>query len=122
MNYNIEKIHVEQFILSCFINQNRTNELDQIEYRDFVLPYELFNANITNKLCAKAIYNLQKENKPIDDLLILCYIEKHIEINQDEWLELVGNLWSTFDTMILYLERLKVLDKEHKIQMRLNEI
>lgn len=122
MNYQIERLHIEQYILSCFINQNRCNELDQLEYREFELPYNLFKANITNKLCAKAIYNIQKEQGPIDDQTILCYIEKHIEINQVEWLELVGNLWSTYDTMITYLNRLKKIDKEESKMMKLDEI
>lgn len=112
MSYEIERLHIEQLILSCFINQLRTNELDQLEFREYRLPFELFKANRTNALCAKAILNLQEQDRPIDDLLILCYIEKHEPINETEWLELVSNLWSTFDTMILYLDQLRELDKE----------
>ena len=119
-NYSIQRLHIEQLILSCFLNQIRTNELDQLEFREYKLPFELFKANKTNKLCAKAIFNLQEEKKPIDDLTVLCYIQKHMEVNQEEWLELVSNLWSTYDTMLLYLDMLKDLDEE-EVKMKILE-
>lgn len=113
-DYKIERLHIEQLILSCFINQTKTNEIDQMEFREYKLPFKLFKANKTNQLTAKAIYNMQNENEPIDDLTVLCYIQKHIQINELEWLELISILWCTFDTMNLYLKRLKVLDDEEK--------
>lgn len=122
MDYTIERLHIEQLILSCFINQLKTNELDQMELREYKLPYKLFKANRTNLLTAKAIFNLQEESKPIDDLLILCYIEKHTSINEVEWLELNSTLWATFDTMITYLDYLKELDQEEIKEKRLKAI
>lgn len=118
----ILRLHIEQLILSCFLNQTRTNELDQMEFREYKLPFELFKANKTHKLCAKAIYNLQEENKPVDDLIVLDYIEKHMSINQDEWLDIVSNLWCTFDTMISYMNMLKELDEEEIKKEKLKAI
>lgn len=121
-NYKIERLHIEQLVLSCFINQLRNTELDQMEFREYKLPFKLFKANKTNQLTAKAIFNLQEQNKPIDDLTILCYIEKHIKINEVEWLELVSNLWCTFDTMIVYLEELKEIDEKEELRNKLKAI
>lgn len=113
-NINVQRIHIEQLILSCFLNQNRSLPLDELEFKDIKLPFELFKASRTTKMIAKAIYNLQVENKPIDDLTVLCYIEKHAQINKQEFLEISCRLWVSFDTMNNYLKELRLIDKEEE--------
>ncbi|MCH7590840.1 response regulator [PVC group bacterium] len=81
--------------------------LDKMEYEDFKLPYNLFNANRTNKLIAKAIFNLQEENKPVSDLTVHYYITKIIQINQDEYINLV--LRSIMNDFEMYKEELSNL-------------
>lgn len=122
MESKIERLHIEQMILSCMINQHLNNELDQLEFREYKLPFELFKANKSNQLCAKAIFNMQEENKPVDDMTILSYIEKFTSINQIEWLELISSTWTTYDTMIIYINHLLEIDKEENKAKRLKAI
>lgn len=112
INYRIERLHIEQLLLSCFLNQNKAHDMDRFEFESYKLPFELFKANKATKLISKAIYNFQLENKPIDEDLILCYIQKHTQINSNEWLDISCKLWVSFDTMITYLNMLKDIDKE----------
>lgn len=109
---NILRIHIERQILSSFINQQYTHILDEIEFKDMRLPFELFLSNRAIKMTAKAIYNLQEEKKPIDDLNVLCYIEKHASINEVEWLEIIAKNPLTFDTMNLYMNQLREMHEE----------
>lgn len=113
-NYNIQRLHIEQLILSCFINQNRTLPMDEMEFKDIKIPFELFRANRTTKMIAKAIYNLQEEDKPVDDVNVITYIQKHTTLNEQEFLEINCMTWVGFDTMNLYLKQLKDLDDEEK--------
>jgi len=113
-NHTIQRHHIETLILISFLNQDKSNEIDQMEFREYRLPFELFKANKTYKLVAKAIRNLQDENKPIDEVTVISYITKHIEINQHEYLELLSHVGCTFDTMILYLDYLREIDEEEK--------
>lgn len=115
-NFNIERLHIEQLILSCFLNQHRTTELDEMEFREYKLPFELFKASRTTKMISKAIYNFQLENKPVDEVLILEYIKKQTHINEIEVLDILSCTWCTFDTMISYIEMLKEIDKNEKKQ------
>ncbi len=119
---NIQRVHIEQLILSSFINQLRTNEIDQIEFQDMRIPFKLFKANKTHQLVAKAIFNLQEESKMIDDVNILAYIERFTTVNENEFLDASCCLWTTFDTMMGYLKMLEEIDREeekHKILMGL---
>lgn len=113
------RLHIEELILSCYLNQNRTNELDQMEFKDYKIPFELFKANKTNKLCAKAILNLQEENKPIDDVIVLEYVQSRTKIIESEWLNLLSKDWCTFDTFLQYVKMLKDIDNEEKISNKL---
>lgn len=114
MSYKIERIHIEQLILSCFLNQARTNEIDQMEFREYRLPFEIFKANKTIKMTAKAIFNLQEKNIPVDDVTVLAYIEDRAKIDVQEYLEIFAYHWTTFDTMISYLDRLKSIDEDEE--------
>ena len=114
INYNIKREHIEGLILSCFLNQHRTLELDKLEFEAYKLPFELFKANNTHKMISKAIYNLQCENTPIDDVLIHDYITKRTKLNEDEYLQVHCYTWCSFETMLSYLEQLKIMDEEKK--------
>lgn len=114
INYNIKREHIEGLILSCFLNQHRTLELDKIEFEAYKLPFELFKANNTHRMIAKAIYNLQIENTPIDDVLIHDYITSKAKINEDEYLQVHTYTWCSFETMLSYLKQLEIMDKEGK--------
>lgn len=109
--YKVERLHIEQLILSCFLNQHRTNEIDQMEFREYKLPFELFKASRTTKMISKAIYNFQLENKAVDEVLILEYIKEKTNINELEVLEILSSTWCTYDTMITYIDMLKEIDK-----------
>lgn len=111
-NYRLE---IEQLILVSFLNQDTyMNELDKIEYEEYKLPYELFKSNRTNKLIAKAIFNLQEEKKPVSDLMAFNYVLKHTEINEAEYLNLISKLPVGFDTMKKYLIELKKIDSDEE--------
>jgi hypothetical protein len=114
INYNIKREHIEGLILSCFLNQHRTLELDKMEFEQYKLPFELFKANNTHKMIAKAIYNLQNENKVVDEVLIHDYITSKAKLNEEEYLQVHSYTWCSFDTMLSYLKMLEDLDKEEK--------
>ena len=114
INYNIKREHIEGLILSCFLNQHRTLELDKMEFEQYKLPFELFKANNTHRMIAKAIYNLQNENKVVDEVLVYDYITKRTKLNEDEYLQVHSYTWCSFDTMLSYLKMLEDLDKEEK--------
>ena len=114
INYNIQREHIEGLILSCFLNQHRTLELDKMEFEVYVLPFELFKANSTHKMISKAIYNLQQDNIPVDDINIHTYITKRAKLNEDEYLQASCYTWCSFQTMLAYLKQLEDLDKEDK--------
>ena len=113
-NYNIQRLHIEQLILSCFINQNRALPMDEMDLKDIRIPFKLFKANKTTKMIAKAIYNLQEDDKPIDDVNVITYIQKFTNLNEQEFLDINCMTWVSFDTMNLYLKQLKELDEEEK--------
>jgi len=114
INYNIKREHIEGLILSCFLNQHRTLELDKMEFEAYKLPFELFKANNTHRMIAKAIYNLQNENKVVDEVLIHEYITSKTKLNEEEYLQVHTYTWCSFDTMLSYLKMLEDLDKEEK--------
>ena len=114
INYNIQREHIEGLILSCFLNQHRTLELDKMEFEVYVLPFELFKANSTHKMISKAIYNLQQDNIPVDDINVHTYITKRAKLNEDEYLQVHSYTWCSFQTMVAYLKQLEDLDKEDK--------
>lgn len=123
MNHEIKRLHIESLILSCFINQNRTQDLDKIEFEVYKIPFELFKASMTSKMIAKAIRILQDESKPIDDVLILDFIQsKTNKLDVSAYLEIMSYTWCSFDTMISYLNQLKEIDKEEEKRKRLNEL
>ena len=112
INYNIQREHIEGLILSCFLNQHRTLEMDKMEFESYKLPFELFKANNTHRLIAKAIYNLQCENIPVDDIIVHTYITKRAKLNEDEYLQTSCYTWCSFETMLAYLKQLQELEKE----------
>lgn len=121
-NFNVERHHVEGLILSCYLNVNKAFPLDRIEIEDYIIPFELFTANRTNKLVAKAIYNFQKEKMPIDEVLIYDYITSKTTLEDENFTYLATLLWVGFDTMLKYIEMLKEIDKNEKLMERLKAL
>lgn len=117
INYTIQRNHIEGLILSCLLNQHRTLDLDKIEFEAYKLPFELFKANYTHRMVAKAIYNLQCEGMPVDDVIIHDYISKKTKLNEEEYLQLHCYTWCSYETMLAYVKMLKDLDEE---ESRLN--
>jgi len=113
---------IEELLLSCYLNQDRTNELDKMEFNDYIIPYELFKATRTNKLIAKAIFVLQENKMPISEITVINFIQEKTQINEVEVLEVLGSLWCTFDTFLKYIQVLKDLDKEFKRKSMLEDL
>lgn len=88
--------------------------MDKIEFETYKLPFELFKANNTHRLIAKAIYNLQTENNPVDDVNVHTYITKRAKLNEDEYLQVHTYTWCSFETAMSYLKQLESLDEEEK--------
>lgn len=117
INYTIQRNHIEGLILSCLLNQHRTLDLDKIEFEAYKLPFKLFKVNYTHRMVAKAIYNLQCEGIPIDDVIVHDYISKKTKLNEEEYLQLHCYTWCSYETMLAYVKMLKDLDEE---ESRLN--
>ena len=83
-----------------------------MEFEVYVLTFELFKANNTHKMISKAIYNLQQDNIPVDDINVHTYITKRAKLNEDEYLQTSCYTWCSFQTMLAYLKQLEDLDKE----------
>lgn len=117
-NYAITRNHIEGLILSCFLNQHRTLELDKMEYEAHKIPFELFKANYTHRIVAKAIYNLQLEKRPVDENIIHDYLTKRVKFDEMEYLALHSYTWVSFETMLMYLRELEKINKEdEKIEL-----
>lgn len=116
------KLALEESILISFLNQNNCNEFDLMEYRDFKIPYEHFNSNMTTKLISKAIFNLQANSEAITEDNVYHYISKFTEVNSQEWLRLICKLGFSFDTMKLQLKKLIEINNEIKVNERLKEL
>ena len=112
MRYNIEIL-----ILSTYLNMDRTYFIDSVEIYDFKCPYELFKASYTTRLISKAIFNLQSDKKPLNDFVILDYLEKNkAKFCQTQFLEIITASWVTYETMVKYINMLKDLTKEEEFK------
>ena len=121
-NYTIQRKHIEQLILSTLINGHLSHPMDESEFEQYKIPFKLFKANRTHTLTAKAIHNLREEGKNVDDVNVLCYIQKHTTLNEQEYLEVSSYTWTTFDMMIKWVEQLKEIDQEEKMNKMLEDI
>lgn len=118
MRYSIEIL-----ILSTYLNMDRTFFTDSIEIYDFKCPYELFKASYTTRLISKAIFNLQSDKKPLNDFVILDYLEKNkVKFSQTQFLEIITASWVTYETMMKYINMLKDLTKEEELKNKLEGI
>lgn len=114
---------IEKLILSTYLNYNRTFFLDNVEIYDFKCPYKLFKANFTYKLVSKAIFNLQSENKPLDDFVVLEYIEKNgAKFNPNDYLDIITATWCSFETFKKYILMLEEIEKEEDLKNKLGAI
>ena len=96
---------------------DRTYFIDSVDIYDFKCPYELFKASYTTKLISKAIFNLQGEKKPLNDFMILDYLEKNkVKFCQTQFLEIISTSWVTYETMIKYINMLKEDNKRRRFK------
>lgn len=116
------KLALEESILVSFLDQNNMNEFDMMEYREFKLPYNHFDSNITTKLVSKAIFNLQGLNEAITEENIFYYISKFTDIQNDDYIRLIARVGFSFDTMKLQLNKLIEINEEIKMNERFREI
>ena len=118
MRYDIERL-----ILSTYLNMDRTYFIDSVDIYDFKCPYELFKSSYTTKLISKAIFNLQGEKKPLNDFMILDYLEKNkVKFCQSQFLEIITTSWVTYETMVKYINMLKEITKEEDLKNKLEGI
>ena len=114
---------IERLILSTYLNMDRTYFIDSVDIYDFKCPYELFKSSYTTKLISKAIFNLQGEKKPLDDFIILDYLEKNkVKFDQSQFLEIITTSWVTYETMVKYINMLKEITKEEDLKNKLEGI
>ena len=103
--------------------KHRTYFIDSVDIYDFKCPYELFKASYTTKLISKAIFNLQGEKKPLNDFMILDYLEKNkVKFCQTQFLEIMTTSWVTYETMIKYINMLKEITKEEDLKNKVGGI
>lgn len=121
-NYNIERKHIEDLILSCFLNSHILTPLDEIELNEAKIPFELFKASRTNKMTAKAIHNLSEKGLPYDDVNVLYYIKEQTEINEHEYFQISCSGVVCYDTMMKYIKRLEIIDKEEEMERAIRNL
>ena len=114
MSLQIQRQHIEETILCAFLYQNISLPMDEIELKDTKIPFKLFKANRTIRMVAKAIHILQEEKTPIDEVNVMCYIEKHTTINSEEMLSLLKHSIVSYDSMTYYLNQLIEIDREEE--------
>jgi hypothetical protein len=118
----IMRLPIEYGILSSLLHRQyiRDDELDK--FLNFKLDADLFKANRTTKLVAKAIFNHMEEDLPFDDVLIEQYILKRTTMDFVEWTEIMSRLPMTFDSLLYYEKILKDMDKEEVLAKKMQEI
>lgn len=117
---NINRKHIEYYILGSLINQDIALPLDEIEFLDMTLEYKLFKSTITSKMVAKAIYNMQVEKFPVCDVTVLDYIKKRTnKLDEHLFYEIVGSGHGSYLSILRYLEYLKEIDKNDELMERL---
>ena len=114
---------IEKLILSTYLNMDRTFFTDSVDIYDLKCPHELFKASYTTKLIAKAIFNLQSDKQPLNDFMIISYLEdKKVKFDEKQFLEIVTATWCTYETMIKYIDILKSIEKEEDLKNKLEGI
>lgn len=114
-NYQIQRLHIEQLILSTLINAHLSHPMDEMEFESYKVPFELFKANKTTKTVAKAIFVLRRDKKNVDDMNVLSFIKEHMAFNEHEYLEVSSYTWTTFDMMVKWVKQLEeIAEAEEK--------
>lgn len=121
-NHQIERKHIEALILSCFLNSHISTPLDEMEINEANIPFELFKASRATKLISKAIYNLKQKGLPYDDVNVLCYIKEQTEINEHEYFQISCSGVVSYDTMMKYIKRLEIIDKEEEMERAIRNL
>ena len=114
---------IEKLILSTYLNMDRTFFTDSVDIYDLKCPYKLFKASYTTKLIAKAIFNLQSDKQPLNDFMIISYLEdKKVKFDEIQFEQIVTATWCTYETMIKYIDVLKSIEKEEDLKNKLEGI
>ncbi len=112
----------EYAILNTLLSIDKAMDRDIDNLLNHKLDYTQFKANKTTALVAKAIFNHLEKDIPFDSVLIERYILKRTDMNMTEWLDIIGRLWVTYETMKAYEITLKELNNEAKLKELINEI
>lgn len=119
-NTVIAREHVEKHILGSILNGHVCPPLDEMEFMDLQIDYKIFTTSYTIKMIAKAIYNMKNENLPIDDLLVLEYIQnKTDKLNQHEYYDIVCSGTGSYLSVCNYIKLLEKIDKEQRLWERI---
>jgi hypothetical protein len=104
------RLPIEKAILATFLYRDLLSEKDYDLIFDYKIPYNLFKANRTHKLIAKAIFNLSNDDMPYDEITVLNFVSKQISINEVEWLDVLSANPITFHTMKGYVRQLEEIN------------
>ena len=110
------RIDIERAMLVTFLFRDMMSDRDFDIIIDYTIPYKLFTATRTNKLIAKAIFNLQEKDEPFDELTVLDYVSKFEKINEIEWIEVLSTTRITLNTMLGYVKILERMENEDYIR------
>lgn len=105
---------IENAILSTILFRDLTLEKDFNLLVDYEIEYKLFKSNRTCKAVAKAIYN--QGINPFDEETILRYVSKHMEVNLQEWSNIICATPLSYGLMMKYIDELKLMDKVELIR------
>lgn len=112
-NYSMRNA-IERAILSTILYRDLTLEKDFNQIVDYEIDYKLFKSNTTCKAVAKAIYN--QGLNPFDEETILRYISKHMDLNHQEWSDIICATPLSYDMLIKNTEELKLIEREEMIK------
>ncbi len=110
------RLSIEYGILNTLLNYDKALDSDLNSFLDYQIDHEMFKANKTTMLVAKAIHNHLSNDIPYTEELIERYILKHTAMNMDEWIDLIARTWFTFRTMEQYVKVLKEIEDEARMR------
>lgn len=102
---------LEKTILATYIYADIMDMEEFKEVRDTKCPINHFKANLTTKSVAKAIYNLQELDYPIDETIVKDYIEKRMPLDYDEYLKILTTTCVPLKAFKHYINLLIETDK-----------
>lgn len=97
-------IAIERSLLSSYIYCDLTSDFESISNHQ--IDFKIFTSNITIKSVAKAIYNFQKDDIPLDEDLICNYITKHMALDYDEYFKILKAKMLPYSIFLQYEKEL----------------